>query len=62
MLDALAAVNMHVLVAMPHVLNNSVNVNASTWATFEAELIGNMSMVMNHPALAGFVTCPLVIF
>ena len=53
MLDALAAVNMHVMVAMPHVLNNSVNVNASTWSTFEAELLGNMSMVMNHPAVAG---------
>ena len=53
MLDALAAVNMHVMVAMPHVLNNSVDVNASTWPAFEKELTGNMSMVMHHPALAG---------
>ena len=53
MLDALAAVNMHVMVAMPHVLNNSVDVNASTWPAFKQELLGNMSMVMHHPALAG---------
>ena len=39
MLDALAAVNMHVMVALPHVLNNSVDVNASTWAVKEAELL-----------------------
>ena len=57
MLDALAAVNMHVMVAMPHVLNNSVDVNASTWPAFEQELLGNMSMVMHHPALAGCAAC-----
>ena len=57
MLDALAAVNMHVMVAMPHVLNNSVDVNASTWPAFEAELLGNMSMVMHHPAFAGYYVC-----
>jgi hypothetical protein len=57
MLDALAAVNMHVLVAMPHILNNSVDVNASTWAANEAELLGNMSMVMHHPAFAGYYIC-----
>ena len=56
-LDALAAVNMHVLVAMPHILNNSVDVNASTWAANEAELLGNMSMVMHHPAFAGYYVC-----
>jgi hypothetical protein len=60
MLDALSAVNMHVLVAMPHVLNNSVDVNASTWPTFEAELLGNMSMIMNHPAVAGYAPQKLV--
>ena len=55
---------MHVMVAMPHILNNSVDVNASTWPAFEAELLGNMSMVMHHPALAvqcGEVQCREVV-
>ena len=58
--DALAAVNMHVMVAMPHVLNNSVDVNASTWPANEAELLGNMSMVMGHPAVAEAAACAAV--
>ena len=55
--SGLLQVNMHVMVAMPHILNNSVDVNASTWPAFEAELLGNMSMVMHHPALAGYYIC-----